>query len=119
MDTNIIVSGGRGELVSPYDGFAVPAIVADLGDEAIEHFVNFFTAEIENDNTKEAYGRAVAKFLQACEKKGLGLREIKPVTVAGYIKSLGKGKQHEVTSVKLYLAAIKRFFDYSKNRSIG
>ena len=83
MSTNIIVSSGRGELVSPYQGFVVPAIVADLGEDAIEHFVNFFTAEIENDNPRETYGRAVAKFLHACEKQGLGLRDIKPVTIAG------------------------------------
>jgi len=106
METAIVRVGG-GEL-SPYGGFVVPAIVADIGEEAIEHFVNFFTAEIKNPNTRAAYGMAVAKFLRGCELQGLRLREIKPVTVAGYIETLPLS----VPSVKLHLAGIKRFFDY-------
>jgi|GEM_PF-2950769 len=107
METALVEVKSR-ELMNPYDGFVVPAIIADIGEEAIEHFVNFFTAEIKNHNTRAAYGMAVAKFLRGCELQGLGLREIKPVTVAGYIESL----KLSVPSVKQHLAAIKRFFDY-------
>ena len=111
METAVISVGG-GELVNPYEGFVVPALVADLGEEAIEHFVNFFTAEIKNPNTRAAYGLAVEKFLRGCERQGLGLRQIKPVTVAGYIEGLEKQQKLSIPSVKLHLSGIKRFFDY-------
>jgi len=111
METAVIPVRG-GELVSPYDGFVVPAIVADRGEEATEHFINFFTAEIKNPNTRAAYGMAVAKFLRGCERQGLRLRAIKPVTVAGYIEGLEKNQKLSVPSVKLHLSGIKRFFDY-------
>ena len=114
METAVVSVGGAGrELVSPYDGFCVPAIVADLGEEAIEHFVNFFTAEIKNPNTRASYGMAVAKFLQGCEQQGLGLTAIKPVTIAGYIEALEQEPHNlSIPSVKLHLSGIKRFFDY-------
>jgi hypothetical protein len=36
----------------------VPALVADLGDEAAWRYVEFFTANIRNPNTRRAYLRA-------------------------------------------------------------
>jgi hypothetical protein len=40
----------------------VPALIADLGDEAAWRYVEFFTANIRNPNTRRAYARACARF---------------------------------------------------------
>ena len=50
---------------------AIPAIIADAGEEAASRFVEFFTANIRNPNTRRAYARAVAQFLRWCEARGL------------------------------------------------
>ena len=39
-------------------GFTVPAIIADAGERASMRFIEFFTANIRNPNTRRAYGRA-------------------------------------------------------------
>jgi hypothetical protein len=40
----------------------VPALIADLGDEAAWRYVEFFTANIRNPNTRRAYARACNQF---------------------------------------------------------
>ena len=41
----------------------VPALIADAGERASQRFVEFFTAEIRNRNTRLAYGRAAQDWL--------------------------------------------------------
>ena len=88
----------------------LPGIVAQAGPRAGRRFVEFFTAEIENDHTRAAYARAIARFLMWCEGAGLTLEQIEPILVATYIKRLGR--QLSKTSVKQHLAAIRHLFDY-------
>ena len=52
----------------------VPAIIADLGDEAAWRYVEFFTANINNPNTRRAYARACARFFAWCERRGVSKR---------------------------------------------
>ncbi len=66
---------------------SLPASVLQAGDEAIRAFLEFFTATIRNKNTRAAYARAVGQFLRWCEGRGLGLRQIEPITVASYIET--------------------------------
>lgn len=40
----------------------VPAVIAAAGNKAAWRFVEFFTANIRNPNTRAAYVRAVAAF---------------------------------------------------------
>ena len=40
----------------------VPALIEDAGRKAKKKFVEFFTAEIANDNTRAAYRVAVKQF---------------------------------------------------------
>ena len=40
----------------------VPALIADLGDEAAWRYVEFFTANIRNPHTRRAYARACSEF---------------------------------------------------------
>ena len=41
----------------------VPAIIADAGEAPTRRFLEFFTANIRNPNTRAAYHRAVGDFL--------------------------------------------------------
>ena len=45
-------------------------------------------ADIRNANTREAYARAVARFLEWCEARGLDIQSIEPLHVAAYIEAL-------------------------------
>jgi site-specific recombinase XerD len=86
--------------------FVVPALIADLGDEADWRYVEFFTANIRNPHTR----RACARFFTWCDDRGLTPAAIRPHDVATYIEQL----QNEVSapSVKQQLAAIRMLFDW-------
>jgi Phage integrase, N-terminal SAM-like domain len=88
----------------------VPALIADLGDEAAWRYVEFFTANIRNPHTRRAYARACARFFAWCEDRGLTPGAIRPHDVATYIERL----QSEVSAsaVKQQLAAIRMLFNW-------
>jgi site-specific recombinase XerD len=88
----------------------MPALIADLGDEAAWRYVEFFTANIRNPHTRRAYARACARFFAWCEDRGLTPAAIRPHDVATYIEQL----QNEVSapSVKQQLAAIRMLFNW-------
>jgi integrase/recombinase XerD len=66
----------------------VPALIADLGDEAAWRYVEFFTANIRNPHTRRAYARACNRFFAWCEDRGLMPAAIRPHDVATYIEQL-------------------------------
>jgi hypothetical protein len=70
------------------DTYIVPALIADLGDQAGWRYVEFFTANIRNPHTRRAYARACARFFAWCEQRGLTLTSIRPHDVATYIEQL-------------------------------
>lgn len=90
------------------NGLLLPLLVTNAGERAGYRFVEFFTAQIRNPNTRRAYGRAVGRFFAWCEDRGVGLREIDPVTVAAYIEQHPGAKP----TVKQHLAAIRVLFDW-------
>jgi hypothetical protein len=49
----------------------VPALIAAAGDAAGWRYVEFFTANIRNPNTRRAYARACSRFFAWCEARGL------------------------------------------------
>jgi hypothetical protein len=49
----------------------VPAMVADLGEAAALRFIDFFTANIRNPNTRAAYAVAVRGFFAWLEQHGV------------------------------------------------
>ena len=65
-----------------------PALIADAGDAAGWRYVEFFTANISNSNTRRAYARACGRFFAWCETRGLTLTTIRPHDVATYIETL-------------------------------
>jgi integrase/recombinase XerD len=88
----------------------LPAAIMAAGARTSERFIDFFTANIRNRNTRMAYAVAVRQFFNWCEQRGLHLEAIRPTTVAAYIEQLGAGMAKP--SVKQHLAAIRQLFDY-------
>src|SRR3981081_3721466 len=91
-------------LATPTDTYIVPALIADLGEEAGWRYVEFFTANIRNPHTRRAYARACSQFFAWCEQRGLTLAAIRPHDVATYIEQLQT--QASAPSVKQQLAAV-------------
>ena len=89
----------------------VPAIIADLGDQAGWRYVEFFTANIRNPHTRRAYARACRQFFAWCDQRGLALREIRPHDVATYIEQL-QAVEASAPAVKQRLAAVRMMFDW-------
>jgi site-specific recombinase XerD len=75
----------------------VPAIVAAAGRRASRRFVEFFTANIQNQNTREAYARAINAFLSWCENEAdTALDMLEPVIIAAYVEKLLKKERRNV-----------------------
>jgi site-specific recombinase XerD len=89
----------------------VRANIADLGDQAAWRHVEFFTANIQNPNTRRAYARACSQFFGSCEHRGLTLTAIRPHDVATYIEQL-QAVEAAAPSVKQQLAAVRMLFDW-------
>src|SRR5712692_8880920 len=88
----------------------LPAAIAAAGAHTRERFIEFFTANIRNRNTRMAYALAVRQFFDWCEQRGLRLDAIRPTTVAAYIEQIGIVMAKP--SVKQHLAGIRQLFDY-------
>src|SRR6202049_1954279 len=89
---------------------SLPAPIERAGEKAAWRFVEFFTANIRNKNTRLAYAQAVSRFFAWCEGNGLELDQLKPVIVAAYIEGLQSSMS--APSVKQHLAAIRMLFDW-------
>jgi site-specific recombinase XerD len=90
----------------------LPPLIANAGKRASRRFVEFFTANIRNQNTREAYSRAINAFLAWCgDETGMDLDMIEPVAVAAYIEKLLQDGLAKPT-VKQHLAAIRMLFDW-------
>jgi site-specific recombinase XerD len=102
-----------GVVTTPLVAYAttlVPALVADAGDAAGWRYVEFFTANIRNPNTRRAYARACDRFFAWCEDRGLTLATIRPFDVATYIEV--RQQTHSAPDVKQQLAAVRMLFDW-------
>jgi site-specific recombinase XerD len=100
----------NGDLIlqQPKTGPCVPALIADQGEHAARRFLEFFTANIRNRNTRAAYAQAVGQFLRWCDERRLTLQTIEPMAVAAYIESHPGADPTK----KQHLAAIKMLFDW-------
>src|SRR6202521_5430198 len=99
-----------GALTTPADTYIVPALIADAGDAAGWRYVEFFTANINNDHTRRAYVRACGRFFAWCEDRRLTLAAIRPFDVAAWVKELHE--KHGAPGVKQQLAAVRMLFDW-------
>jgi integrase/recombinase XerD len=100
--------------ITPYRPSAmelVPATIADAGDGAARRFIEFFTANIRNPNTRQAYYRNALAFFTWLEQHGRSdLRSIEPIIVAAYIEQLQQ--LHSPPTIKQHLAGIRMLFDW-------
>jgi hypothetical protein len=48
----------------------LPALIDRAGERAAWRFVEFFTVNIRNKNTRAAYGQAAGAFLRWCDARG-------------------------------------------------
>ena len=88
----------------------VPALIADLGEQAGWRYVEFFTANIRNPHTRRAYARACSRFFAWCEDRGLTLTTIRPFDVAAWVEGLQE--HHSAPGVKQQLAGVRMLFDW-------
>jgi site-specific recombinase XerD len=91
-------------------GVTVPATIASAGERAGRRFIEFFTANIRNTNTRAAYARAVGDFFRWIEVHGVTLERVEPVIVAAYVEELARTKS--APTVKQALAAVRMLFDW-------
>jgi site-specific recombinase XerD len=88
----------------------LPALFAP-DKTAAKRFIEFFTANIRNPNTRRAYARSAVEFAIWCEQSDLReLADIEPMHVAAYIETLQL--RLAPPSVKQHLAAIRMLFDW-------
>ena len=88
---------------------ALPSLIVSAGENAQWKFIEFFTANIRNKNTRRAYTHAVQEFFAWVDVRGLtSLSQLNPVVIAAYIEDHPSSKP----TVKLHLAAIRMLFDY-------
>src|SRR5438067_12716309 len=83
----------------------LPAFIADGGERAGFAFIDFFTAQIRNRNTRAAYAVAVRSFCAWCDVQRLTLKTLRTHHVAAYVEVLGRS--YSPPSVKQHLAAIR------------
>ena len=88
----------------------IPTLIADAGDQASWRYIDFFTSNIRNPNTRRAYARACGSFLAWAEERGRSLGTIRPYDVSLYIES--RQQTHSAPDVKQQLAAIRMLFDW-------
>jgi site-specific recombinase XerD len=93
-----------------FSGQVLPKLITEAGDDAARRFVEFFTANIRNKNTRAAYARAVGQFCDWCGQRKFSLELLEPVVIAAYVEELGA--RVSKPTVKQHLAAIRMLFDY-------
>jgi site-specific recombinase XerD len=98
-------------IVLPASKPRLPALITGTGKRAAGRFLEFFTVNIRNRNTRAAYARAARNFLSWCEEHGLSrLQDVQPVHVAAYIEGLQA--ERAAPTVKQHLACIRMLFDW-------
>lgn len=95
---------------APILGKHYPALIAELGTKAKRRFTTFFTDNIRNPNTRQAYFRAAFQFFTWCESYGLDFRSVESFHVSAYIESLLQEKSK--STAKQHLAAIRMLYDW-------
>ena len=87
---------------------ALLRVIVEAGPVAVGKFVESFAAQIANERTRAAYGRAAGQFLGWCEAQGLRLHDVSPLHVAAYIRK----HPGPAPTVKQHLAATRILCDW-------
>jgi site-specific recombinase XerD len=99
-------------VVEPASGSTlVPAMVAAASERAARRFIDFFTANIRNPNTRAAYGVAVRSLFAWLDRHGIReLGAIRAHHVSAYIET--RTRAYRAPTVKQHLAALRMLFDW-------
>ena len=102
--------------LTPSQGFILPGIIARAGKKAQEGFLEYFFATVPNENTRQAYARAIRDFFNWCEGRGLELEQIAstPLIISAYIEQ----DTRSVDTKKQFLSAIRMLFDYLVKKQV-
>lgn len=94
----------------------VPPFIAAGGERAGFAFIDFFTAQIRNRNTRAAYAVAVRTFCSWADARKLTLATLRTHHVAAYVEALGR--RYSPPTVKQHLAAVRMLFDWLVVRQV-
>jgi len=89
----------------------LPTIISNAGERATYRYVEFFTAQIRNVNTRRAYLGSTNQFFEWLQENNLALEDVHSIHVATYIEILQQSDL-SAPSVKQHLAAIRMLFDW-------
>ena len=111
MSPPIIVRRSDQRFLAERFGEHAPLLVQNASQDTRKRILEFFIAQIRNQNTRKAYWNATCRMMDWIALKGIiELAEIAPTHVAAYIEQLTT--DIAAPSVKLHLAAIRKLFDY-------
>jgi hypothetical protein len=104
------VADGTPLAVAPASAL-LPAPLFAPTPRAAQRFVEFFTAQINDDHTCRSYLNATRRFGEWCETHGLAqLADVPPFHVVAFVKAL-QGELAPPT-VKQHLAALRMLVDW-------
>ena len=108
----VVLEPGRPVAVASSSvGPLVPALIAAEGESASLRFLDFFTANIRNPNTRAAYAVAVRAFFAWLDARHVApLAAVRTHHVSAYVEVLGR--RYRAPTVKQHLAAIRMLFDW-------
>jgi integrase/recombinase XerC len=99
------------QIVPLHSAGSFPALVEDAGNSAQLRYVEFFTVNIRNSNTRRAYAQGAIEFLSWCEMAGArSISAVQPTHVAAYVELLTR--ERSAPTAKQRLAAIRHLFDW-------
>ena len=111
-DALVILPKTQMSVAKAAGAIVVPDAIATAGPGAVNRLIEFFTAQIRNRNTREAYGRACSQFFDWMYENGVNdCRLVQPIHVAGWVETM-LGEEFEVPTVKQRLAAVRVLFDW-------
>ena len=61
----------------------LPPLIADAGEQVSRRYIDFFTADIRNPNTRRAYARSCGTLLVWCETPGRAGRPVAEYRAGG------------------------------------
>ena len=88
----------------------VPANIAVIGEKASKRFITFFTDNIRNPNTREAYHRNACQFFNWCDQPGLEFENVQSFHISAYVEELMT--RMSKSTVKQHLASLRMLFDW-------
>jgi hypothetical protein len=104
---------------APGVSLVIPSLITNAGAAAAQHTLEFFTARIPNAHTREAYGRAVARFCVWCDVHGVTLLGVTSPLVAAYLQLLQQTLQTlSPASAKQHLAGLRHWMDWLTERGV-